>query len=121
MWFIMALQLAFALIILSKSYNSKKSERIDLVKIGLRASIIQILCIEAWSGVLILAIFVSVLTVFICLVRVYFLIYFQKAISFKIKSIIISRYILVYEKVLERLKFSKKSCSKLLLFSAFCK
>lgn len=115
------MQLTFAAIILSKDYNNKEFERIKLVKIGLRASIIDIFCTEVWSRVLILAISVSDLTISICLVRAYFPIFFHKAVFSKVNSIIIPRYIAVWEDVLERSTFGKKLSLELLLSSAFYK
>lgn len=43
----MALQLVFAIIILFQACNSKESGRVELIKIGLTASIVNMLCIEA--------------------------------------------------------------------------
>lgn len=120
-WSIMALQLTFAIIILSKRYNNKESGKIKVVKICSKASIIDIFCTEVWSGVLILATSVSVLTIFICLIRAYFPIFFHKAVSSKVKSIIIPRYIAVWKEALERSTFDKKLLSELLLSSTFYK
>lgn len=43
----MALQLAFVIMISFKGFDSKESERVELVKIGLQVSIVDMLCIEA--------------------------------------------------------------------------
>lgn len=98
----MALQLAFAIIISSKSSDSEESEKVDLVKIGLQVSIVDMLYIEAWSGELILAMSVSVLIISICLIKTCFPIFIYKAVSSKIKSVINLEYIAVCRKILER-------------------
>lgn len=99
--------MAFAAIILTKGCDGEESGRVELVKIGLRALIVDMLCAKAWTGVLILAMSVSVLTISIYLVRPYFLIFFHKAISSKAKFVIISRYIIVCGEALKRSTFGR--------------
>lgn len=103
----MALQLAFAAIILFKGCDGEEFGRVELVRIGLRALIVDMLCAKAWNGVLILTMSVSVLTMSIYLVRAYFLIFFHKDISSKAKSIIIPKYIVAYGEALKRLTFDR--------------
>lgn len=71
----MALQLPFAKEVLCKICDNKRVWRVKLVKIGLRAPIGDIFCIKVWSRVLIFIVAVSVLTIFICLVRACFSIF----------------------------------------------
>lgn len=85
----MALQLAFVIIILSKNCDGKASERVKLVKIGLKSSIIDMLYKKALNWILILAIFVSISTIFICFVKAWFENFFHKAIFLKVKFVII--------------------------------
>lgn len=104
----MALQLAFAKEILCKSYNNEGSRRVKLVKRSSRTPIIDTLCIKVWTGILIFVVFISILTMSICLVRACFSFFFHKFIIFKIKFRITLEYIIVYRKTLEILISSKK-------------
>lgn len=65
--------------------------------------------------------FVSVLKIFICLVRACFSIFFYKFMVSEIKSDITFRYIVSFRKILKRLISGKKSLSELLLFLALRK
>lgn len=107
--------------ILCKSCDDKGFERLKLVKTGLRASISEIIYIKVWIEVLILALSIFVLTIFICLDRACFWIFFYKSAVFKINSNITPKYIIPYGEVLERSIFDRKSLIKLVLFSAFDK
>lgn len=120
-WLAIALQSAFAYTILCKSYDGERSGRVKLVRISLRTPIVNILFIEAWSGVLIFAISISVSTMTICLIRGYFSIFLYKYTVFKVKSSIISGYIVACGEAVERLTSSRKSISELLLSSALRK
>lgn len=111
----------FAIIILSKSNDGEEFGRVEWVWIGLRTSIVDILCIKPWSGVLIWATFVFVSAISIYLVRVYFPIFFYKVVSSKVKSVIISGYIAVCGEILERSISVRILYPKLLLPLAFCK
>lgn len=115
------LQLAFVGEILYKSYDDKESERIELVKMGLRAPIAEMIYIKAWTEVLILALSVSISIIFICLVKACFSIFFYKSVVFEIMSNITPRYIIVCKEVLKWLTFGRKSLLKLMLYLAFCK
>lgn len=88
-WSAIALQLAFADIILFKNHAGKRSGRIGLVRIVSRDPIVDIHSTEAWNRVLILAVSISISIISICLARAYFPIFFYKAISSKMKSVII--------------------------------
>lgn len=59
--------------------------------------------------------FILILTIFVCLVKVYFSILFYKFIVFKVKFGITFCYIVVYKKILERLISSRILFSELLL------
>lgn len=58
----MALQSAFARRILYKSCNGKRFEKIELVRIGLRAPIVDMLYRKVWSRELIFAVSIPILT-----------------------------------------------------------
>ena len=87
---------------LFKSYDGKRSRMVKLVKISLRALIVDILCIEVWSKKLIFVAFISVLTISFYLIKVCFLISFHKFTVLKMKSGIILRYIVIYKKALKK-------------------
>lgn len=70
---------------------------------------------------MIFAALVSILTMFICLVKAFFLIFYYKSTIFEIKSDITPRYIIVYGKALKRLIFDKKLILELLLSLALHK
>lgn len=117
----MALQLIFARRVLYKSCNGEGSERVKLVRKGLKVSIVNMFYIEVWSGVLIFAAFISVLTMFVCLVRACFSIFFYIFIVSKVKCGITLRYIVIYKEILKRSTSGRKLLSKLLFPSALCK
>lgn len=68
-WLTTALQLTFSREILCKNCNDIGSRMVELIKIGLWASIAIMFYIEAWYKVLTLLPFVSVLIISICLLR----------------------------------------------------
>lgn len=82
----------FAAIILSQNYDNTEFRKVELIKIDLRAWIINMSFIKTWSGVLILVTSISISSIFIFLVGDYFPIFFHKAVSSKIKSVINPRY-----------------------------
>lgn len=81
----MTLQLAFAEEIWFKDCNDEGFRKIKLVKICLRALIIDMFYTEAWNRVLILAASISILTISILLIRTCFPISPYKVVSFKLK------------------------------------
>lgn len=106
---------------MDKNYYRVGSNKLKLFKTGLGALITDILYIDAWTKVLILALFVSVLTISFYLFRTCFWIVFHNFVDFKIISSIISRYIIVYKKILKRLTLDKKLLLKLFLSLIVCK
>lgn len=110
----MTLQLAFHGRLLYKGYDGKRFVRVQLVKISSRALIVDMLCVEIWSRVLIFASFISI-------VKVHFLIFFYKFTVSKVKSGIILGYIVVYRETPKRSKSSRKSRSESLLSLALHK
>lgn len=117
----MPLQLVFAGEILYKDCDDKGSRRLKLVKTSLRVLIADIVYIKAWTVVLILPLSILILTIFICLVRASFWIFFYKSAVFKVKSNITPEYIIAYRKVLKRSTSNRKSLSELKLSSTFYK
>lgn len=65
--------------------------------------------------------FVSVFTIFICLIRACFSIFLYKSAISRVKSNITPEYIIVYKEKFEKLTFCRKLLSKLLFSLAFCK
>ena len=117
----MALHLAFVREILCKSYDNVGSGRLELIKTGSRASITNMLCIETWNGVLILVPSVSISTISICLDRACFWIFLHTSAASKVMFSITPGYIVACREALERSTSGRKSLSKLVLSSAFCK
>lgn len=111
----------FAKEILYKNYNNVGFGRLELIEIGLRALIADMLYIKAWIGVLTLILFISISTIFICLVRVFFWIFLHIFAASKVMFDITSEYIIVCGEILKRSTFGKKSLLKLVLSLAFCK
>lgn len=120
-WLAMVLQLIFAKKILDKNCDNEGFKKIELVKISLRALIINMLYIKVWSRRLIFSVSISISIMFFCLVKAYFSIFFHKSIIFKVKSDITLWYIVAYAKIQERLISDKKKLSKSLLSSTLCK
>lgn len=111
----------FATIILFKNWDNKESGRVKLIKIGLKASIIDMLYTKTWSGMLISAMSVFVAIMSICLVGACFSIAFYKILPFEMKAVIIFEYIVVCGNILKRSISDKNLCPELLLSLTFCK
>lgn len=104
-----------------KNCDSERSKRVKLVKIDLKASIINMLCIDVWSKVLIFLISIPILRMLIYLVKSWFLIFHYKSKVFRVKSGITLRNIVIYIKKLEKAIFNKKSLLELLFSLALYK
>lgn len=108
MWLAIVLQSAFTGKILCKGYEGEGFGKIELVRIDLRALIIDRICTEVLSRLLILTAFVPISIMSVCLVRAGFLIFFHRFIVSKLKPSITLGYIVEYVEVLERSIFMKK-------------
>ena len=120
-WSATALQLTFDREILCKSCNDVGSRWLELFKTLLRASIANMLCIEAWNGVLISVPSVFVSTISIHLVRACFWIFLHTSAAPKLLFGITLIYIVACRKALERSTSGRNSILELVLSSIFHK